>query len=57
MKVTKQITLSQSNHTDGKKTGDDVFFIHTGHQKVPLHRKSTDPVIEIAELMMLQGYV
>ncbi len=38
------------------KLGGDVFFIHTGRQREPSHRKSTDPVIEVAELVMLQGY-
>ncbi len=34
----------------------DVFFIHTGRQRAPSHRKSTYPVTEVAELMKLQGY-
>ncbi len=38
------------------ESGDDVFFIHTGHQGAPSSRKYTDPVTEAAELMMLQGY-
>ncbi len=38
------------------ETGDDVFFIHTGHQRAPSSRQYTDPVTEAVELMKLQGY-